>query len=67
MGAPAQQLGLGSAAEPGGFLSAGKPEELSTLILSVESTCQDLFATGCFESDISDDLLNPADGETLLQ
>lgn len=48
-------------------LSAGKPEELSTLILSLESTCQDLFATGYFESDISDDLLTPADGETLLQ
>lgn len=48
-------------------LSAGKPEELSALIPSLESTCQDLFATGYFESDISDDLLTPADGETLLQ
>lgn len=48
-------------------LSARKPEELSTLILSLESMCQDLFATGYFESDISDDLLTPADGETLLQ
>lgn len=36
-------------------LSVGKPEELSTLILSLESTCQDLFATGYFKSDISDD------------
>lgn len=48
-------------------LSAGKPEELSSLILSLESTCQDLFATGYFESDISDDLLTSADGEMLLQ
>lgn len=48
-------------------LSAGKPEELSSLILSLESTCQDLFATGYFESDISDDLLTLADGKMLLQ
>lgn len=48
-------------------LSAGKPEELSSLILSLESTCRDLFATGYFESDISDDLLTSADGEMLLQ
>lgn len=48
-------------------LSTGKPEELSSLILSLESTCQDLFATGYFESDISDDLLTSADGEMLLQ
>lgn len=48
-------------------LSAGKPEELSGLILSLESTCQDLFATGYFESDISDDLLTLADGKMLLQ
>ncbi|KAF0045074.1 hypothetical protein F2P81_001603 [Scophthalmus maximus] len=32
-----------------------RPEELSGLILSLESTCQDLFATGYFESDIGDD------------
>lgn len=38
-------------------LSVGEPEELSGLILSLESTCQDLFATGYFESDISDDPL----------
>lgn len=48
-------------------LSVGKPEELSSLILSLESTCQDLFATGYFESDISDDPLTLADGEMLLQ
>lgn len=48
-------------------LSVGKPEELSGLILSLESTCQDLFATGYFESDISDDPLTRADGEMLLQ
>lgn len=48
-------------------LSVGKPGELSSLILSLESTCQDLFATGYFESDISDDPLTPADGEMLLQ
>ena len=48
-------------------LSVGKPEELSSLILSLESTCQDLFATGYFESDISDDLLTPSDREMLLQ
>lgn len=47
--------------------SVGKPEELSGLILSLESTCQDLFATGYFESDISDDPLTLADGEMLLQ
>lgn len=38
-------------------LSVGEPEELSGLILSLESTCQDLFGTGYFESDISDDPL----------
>lgn len=69
--AAVQQLGLGirRRASPILFygLSAGKPEELSTLILTPESTCQDLFATGYFESDISDDPLTPADGETLLQ
>lgn len=48
-------------------LSVGKAGELSSLILSLESTCQDLFATGYFESDISDDPLTPADGEMLLQ
>lgn len=48
-------------------LSVGKLEELSGLILSLESTCQDLFATGYFESDISDDPLTPTDGEMLLQ
>lgn len=48
-------------------LSVVKPEELSSLILSLESTCQDLFATGYFESDISDDPLTPADREMLLQ
>lgn len=48
-------------------LSAAEPEDLSGLILSLESTCQDLFATGYFESDISDDLLTRADGEMLLQ
>lgn len=48
-------------------LSVVKPEELSSLILSLESTCQDLFVTGYFESDISDDPLTPADGEMLLQ
>ena len=40
-------------------LSVREPEELSGLILSLESTCQDLFATGYFESDISDDPLTP--------
>lgn len=40
-------------------LSVGQPEELSGLILSLESTCQDLFATGYFESDISDDPVTP--------
>lgn len=49
-------------------LSAGNPKELSGLILSAESTCQDLFATGYFESDISDDPLTPSTGgETLLK
>lgn len=49
-------------------LSVGEPEELSGLILSSESTCQDLFATGYFESDISDDPVTPpTDGEMLLQ
>lgn len=49
-------------------LSAGNPKELSGLILSAESTCQDLFATGYFESDISDDPLTClTDGETLLK
>lgn len=48
-------------------LSVAKPEKLSGLILSLESTCQDLFATGYFESDISDDLLTLTDGEMPLQ
>lgn len=48
-------------------LSTGAAEELSGFIVSSESTCQDLFATGYFESDISDDLLTSLDREMLLQ